>query len=1147
MNDLNLEYKNLLANYRELQLRVTRFSAVEQELINTRDRLDAEVVLYKKLNDFNRNALKDLSERRFLQLLSETVVDIFELESAVIFLIDLQNIEKSHFFTEGVSISEEQKTLLAEDFVNMGKSLQNGRAYILYSEQLSSYQAFNAYSKILFSHFTDKELNFQIFISGLISKEFEPIYREFDSRHETIFNVFSHQVHSLLANIRRNYKIKDQVSKISQSESELRKLSQIAIKTKNGVIISDLEGRIVWVNDAFETITGYNNKEVIGRKPKDFLQGKETDAQTVQLMKTALERKEYVEVIVINYKKNGEKYFNSLQISPIFDENGKHQSFIALQRDITSEILSKNELLNVNARFELIAEKSQIGIWESNFSNGKSVWNKILIEQYGADVDLLEKELISHLKFYLHPEDLSRISEKMNHFIQSENDIFEDEYRIIHGKTKEIISIKALVIAERDSNKKLIKLIGTNIDVTEKKKHEQSLKIHLEQQVFLAEISLELNHLNIIGQRIDLILNKLIRHTNVSRVYIFENTEIDNVCVKTYEVSNDSINYQLDEMENLSYSNLPYLRNILLEKGYLFSDNIQALPDEIRLFLTSKNLHSIIIYPLIVKGGFFGFIGFEESNCDRKWSKSELEMLRAVSGIISNAFERDISEKNLLASENKYRSIIDNMNLGLVETDLEGNTIYSNKKFYELTLLDDPTVLIVNHDELFKQRLKSKVISSYNKLDENSFEIGFKRKDGVKKTFLISYANAYDQMGKISGQISVILDISKVKNLQKNLESALKDRDTILLKSTRLKNFYENVLNNQPSEVIVLNPEMRITYSNQHFHRKESIWIDAIDKSIYQLLNTEKVNSDIIKNLITKIEEAVSSKKLVQFEENYSQEDGSDSFTLKSILPVTDTKNNLENIIITGIDITKIKIIEKRILKKNDELKKINSELDNFVYSVSHDLRSPLLSVKGILSIIFKTTELDEKVVNYLKMAEKSILRLDGTIQEILDYSRNARLGLEFEEIDLREMVNAIYDDIKFYNTHPVEFKMKIDIPDKFVTDKSRLNTVLKNVLGNAFKYLRKTNDSFVSFNATEEKEYLILKISDNGEGIATEHLNKIFDMFYRATNSSSGTGLGLYICKEILNKMNGEIQISSVINEGTSVFIKIPRSYKNS
>ena len=1143
MNGRNQDYDKLLADYRELQLRVTRFSAVEQELINTRDQLDAELVLYKRLNDFIKDAFKVVSEKKFLQLVCETIVDLFEVESGLVYLRILDDSGESYLFNEGLRIAQSEKLSFINALDRLSLGLRKERAFTLNNDNFETFPEFSTFSRALFYQFNDELSSIQISVMGLVSIEFDPIYQQFLPRHETIFSVFAQQVQSLLGNIRKNDKIKDQVFEISKSQTELRKLSQIALKTKNGVIIADSFGRIEWVNEAFEKITGFSLEEAKGKKPKEFLQGKDTDKAALEKLKYALDNKEYVEVIVTNYKKNGEKYYNALQINPIFDENGKHQSFVALQRDITAELIAKNELLNVNERFEVIAEKSHIGIWERDYQNNKSTWNQELLNQYGTNEDSMNAEPLRHLGNFIHPEDKDAVFANVYNFINSTAEITEDEFRIINGFNNETRILKALIIAERDADNKVTKLIGTNIDITEKKLQEKTLETNLKQQELLAEIALEINNSVSLNERVNSVLKKLFLNIEASRVYIFENIDNGKACTNTYEICREGISALIGEQKYVSYiDDIAYIKNALLENGSIYCDDISIFPPEIKEVFEAQGIKSIIVYPLLVKGEFFGFVGVDECNENRKWTKSEIELLRAVSGIISTAYERDLSEKNLIASEKKYRNIIDNMNLGLVEVDNENTIIYANRKFYELSQVQDLGLLIFNKrsETVLIDLKKEEKITYFNKLDNNTYEIGFPKNEHETVDLLVSFADTYDQSGEKTGSVSVFLDITAVKQLQNNLENALKERDVFLSKSTVLKNFYENVLNNLPSEVMVLNSDLQVTFSNEHFHRKEIFWEHIAGKSLYELDVPEFNEEYSFDLLISKINEALVSAKLLQFEESYITED-TELYTLKSILPVYNSNHLLENIIVIGIDITEIKNIEKNILQKNEELKKINSELDNFVYSVSHDLRSPLLSVKGILSLIFKTAQLEPNVENYLRMAEKSILRLDETILEILEYSRNARLGLQFDEVYLSDMISTIYDDIKYSSTQKIRFSTEIDFDGYIITDRARLNTVLKNVLGNAFKYLKKVEESTVQFKAYKENGYLLIEITDNGEGISEEHQSKIFDMFYRASNTSAGTGLGLYICKEILNKMNGEINISSVKNEGTTVFIKIP------
>ncbi|MEY4595450.1 MAG: hypothetical protein RIQ47_1860, partial [Bacteroidota bacterium] len=157
--------------------------------------------------------------------------------------------------------------------------------------------------------------------------------------------------------------------------------------------------------------------------------------------------------------------------------------------------------------------------------------------------------------------------------------------------------------------------------------------------------------------------------------------------------------------------------------------------------------------------------------------------------------------------------------------------------------------------------------------------------------------------------------------------------------------------------------------------------------------------------------------------------------------------------------------------------------------------------------------------------------------------SRNSRLGLTYEWIDLVKMIEEIYADLKYAAYKNLDFRIKVaDEVKMFYSDSSRLNTILKNVIGNSIKYHRKDTDSqWVEISAANEDGKLIIKVADNGEGISEEHLPRIFEMFYRASKSSSGSGLGLYICKEIAQKINSTIQVTSEVQVGTMVTIIIP------
>ena len=221
---------------------------------------------------------------------------------------------------------------------------------------------------------------------------------------------------------------------------------------------------------------------------------------------------------------------------------------------------------------------------------------------------------------------------------------------------------------------------------------------------------------------------------------------------------------------------------------------------------------------------------------------------------------------------------------------------------------------------------------------------------------------------------------------------------------------------------------------------------------------------------------------------------------------------------------------------------KLNEELDNFVYSVSHDLRSPLLSVKGIISLILTAEEPNKSTVNYLRMAQGSIDRLDNTIQDILEYSRNSRLDVKREWFDINPMVQTIFDDIQFISENPLVFEIDIQGESLVFSDQTRLNTIIKNLVSNAAKY-RNTNasDCIIRFELKHFNDSFSFTITDNGIGIPKDEHEKVFQMFYRVASDRIGTGLGLFIVQEITNKLQGKIKLESTVGKGTTFEISIP------
>lgn len=235
---------------------------------------------------------------------------------------------------------------------------------------------------------------------------------------------------------------------------------------------------------------------------------------------------------------------------------------------------------------------------------------------------------------------------------------------------------------------------------------------------------------------------------------------------------------------------------------------------------------------------------------------------------------------------------------------------------------------------------------------------------------------------------------------------------------------------------------------------------------------------------------------------------------------------------------------EELLRKQNDELTKINKELDLFVYSVSHDLRSPLSSILGLVNVArMEAMKSYEVFENYLDMIEHSVMKLDLTLREILDYSRNARGELITTETNLAQLINDAFEQLAHVNgCDQIKRQINIQGHTAFYSDSYRLSVILSNLISNAIKYRDEyKKPPLITISATITPAHCTLIISDNGIGIHPKYLGSVFKMFYRASDRSQGAGLGLYIVKEMVEKLEGKIMIESTPGHGTTISLSIP------
>ncbi|WP_338839227.1 sensor histidine kinase [Flavobacterium ginsenosidimutans] len=221
--------------------------------------------------------------------------------------------------------------------------------------------------------------------------------------------------------------------------------------------------------------------------------------------------------------------------------------------------------------------------------------------------------------------------------------------------------------------------------------------------------------------------------------------------------------------------------------------------------------------------------------------------------------------------------------------------------------------------------------------------------------------------------------------------------------------------------------------------------------------------------------------------------------------------------------------------------------LENYVYKSSHDIRSPISGVLGLLEIIEADNEKDpDKLREYLSIIHGQIGRLDELTNMLLQSVKLEKHVRPFEEIDFHKIVSDVQEMLSYIDGYgEVDFHKAIADIDGYCFDKTVLIFLFQNLIDNAIKY-RKRNGSeapYVKIEVKRISDGIVITIADNGLGINEKKQHKIFNIFFRANENLPGNGLGLYTLKNSLEKLNGKIAMHSVENQGTTFTIFLPLS----
>jgi len=495
--------------------------------------------------------------------------------------------------------------------------------------------------------------------------------------------------------------------------------------------------------------------------------------------------------------------------------------------------------------------------------------------------------------------------------------------------------------------------------------------------------------------------------------------------------------------------------------------------------------------------------------------------------------------------EGRYVSLVENMNDGLVYVDHEYKLIYVNDRFCEITGYSRENLLGRSITELSPERNKldvkpRKFFQDLSAGQSVRCECDMLKLNGERIYVQMSGSPYSDDEGNNIGSMIVFADIHALKSAQELLKKREEGYRTFIDQSAVgiWRAEYRQPIPvslpfNEQVELLLdsgIIAECNDFMARMYGYSSSNDLVGRKIRDFYYIENnydeekTRELLASFIKNNY-KISNA-ESKELDLY--------GNVRFMLNNNIGIVE-QGHLMRTWGVQTDITDRKKTEK-------ELVETNQELDTFFYKASHDLKGPLASVMGIVNLA-RLENKDGLIDKYFDMVDTSIRRLDRTLLDLIDLARTRKGASKLSVINVKGLVDEILHSLKHLPDYDhINFEIKIDQKVEITSDKVLILSVFQNLIHNAINYCNHQSP-WIRVKVEETDRGIEIEVADNGKGIPEPVKNRVFEMFYRGHPDSNGSGLGLFIVKNALEKIKGKIRFVSEPGNGTVFYVSIPNS----
>lgn len=577
-------------------------------------------------------------------------------------------------------------------------------------------------------------------------------------------------------------------------------------------------------------------------------------------------------------------------------------------------------------------------------------------------------------------------------------------------------------------------------------------------------------------------------------------------------------------------------------KKLLGEIHLQALPDGFEAIL----IHQIAMPGIISDARIQSFIDYFKFEAPL----SPYDELRK-----KNIQLLELSEK-LSESEYKYRQLTDTLPLLIFSVNQKGEITFANRLLRDYLPKSFTSFTSASLQHALHTEDSGDIIRKWEqaRLAGSGFSGQIRLKYGEEYIWhLMTVVPQRNEQGDVTNWTGFFVDINAqmlVSETLKHNEELRKVQQELILNQKLLEKknrelerqseFVDTIVNSSVDAVILLDSHLNILMMNpaaSSLYAAEESLIGANVSALYPYTNAESIAANLSQAL----------EGHYVHDRNYWCDVHQKSFEIFYI-PVKDNKGRVYRVLMTGHDITFTVNAEIRLKEYNEELSVKNRELEQFAYIASHDLQEPLRKIRNFTSLAERNLSAEQKKSLYFDKINASAAKMSNLIRDVLNYSRLAMQDNEFEDVDLNVVLADVLNDFEFV-INEKNARIERDTLPVVKGIPVQLNQLFYNIISNSLKFCKTEPELQIRYespglSATGNKaSFHTLYFTDNGIGIEEQYAGKIFAIFQRLHTPSEyeGTGIGLALCKRIVDNHMGTINVESAPGEGTTFRIMLP------